>query len=162
MVLFENNAIFNARFPEGVQGASGKPPGGLRRGETFCDTGKARKALFLPATRNLFFVESPMRSKGPKVSKGRPESPLVASAEAKSSVTQEEVRKVFPLPSTRNLFFCATPLQQGPEGFQRAIGKPFGRLRRGETLCDTGKRKVGPFPAFCKKFVSREGLRPRI
>ena len=23
----------------------------------------------------------------------------------------------------------------GAEGFQRAIGKPFGRLRRGDTLC---------------------------
>ena len=71
---------------------------------------------------------------GPKVSKGRSESPLVASAEAKPSVKREEVRKVFPLPSTRNLFFCATPLLQGPEGFQRASGKPFGRLRRGEIL----------------------------
>ena len=29
----------------------------------------------------------------------------------------------------------------GPEGFQRASGKPFGRLRRGETLCETEKRK---------------------
>ena len=29
----------------------------------------------------------------------------------------------------------------GAEGFQRAIGKPFGRLRRGETLCITGKAR---------------------
>ena len=65
MVLFENNAIFNARSPEGVQRASGKPPGRLRRGETFCDTGKARKALFLPATRNLFFAP-PLCCKGPE------------------------------------------------------------------------------------------------
>ncbi len=101
-----------------------------------------------------------MRSKGPKVSKGRPESPLVASAEAKPSVTQEEVRKVFPLPSTRNLFFCATPLQQGPEGFQRAIGKPFGRLRRGETLRNTGRSKEGPFLASHKKPVSCGRFRP--
>ena len=86
--------------------------------------------------------------KGPKVSKGRSESPLVASAEAKPSVKQEKVRKVFPLPSTRNLFFSrAFPLpQEGPEGFQRAIGKPFGRLRRGETLCETRKYKEGIFP----------------
>ena len=88
---------------------------------------------------------------GPKVSKGRAESPLVASAEAKPSVKREEVRKVFPLPSTRNLFFCATHLLQGPEGFQRAIGKPFGRLRRGEILCETGKSKEGLSSAFHKK-----------
>ena len=36
----------------------------------------------------------------------------------------------------------AHPLQRVvAEGFQRAIGKPFGRLRRGETLCETEKRK---------------------
>ena len=29
--------------------------------------------------------------------------------------------------------------QQGPEGFKRATGKPFGRLRRGETFCDAEK-----------------------
>ena len=91
---------------------------------------------------------------GPKVSKGRAESPLVASAEAKPSVKREEVRKVFPLPSTRNLFFCATPLLQGPEGFQRASGKPFGRLRRGETLCKTeGERKVFPLPSTRNQFL---------
>ena len=91
---------------------------------------------------------------GPKVSKGRAESPLVASAEAKPSVKREEVRKVFPLPSTRNLFFCATPLLQGPEGFQRASGKPFGRLRRGETLRKTeGERKVFPLPSTRNQFL---------
>ena len=66
-------------------------------------------------------------SKGPKVSKGRPESPLVASAEAKPSVTQEEVRKVLPLPSTRNLFFV----------------RGFVRLRADEVLSHTGKYPKG-------------------
>ena len=100
--------------------------------------------------------------KGPKVSKGRSESPLVASAEAKPSVKQEKARKVFPLPSTRNLFFVTTlPLQQeGPEGFQRAIGKPFGRLRRGETLCKTGKARKALSLAFHKKSVSCGRFRP--
>ena len=46
MVLFENNAILNARSPEGVQGASGKPPGGLHRGETFRETGKSQEGSF--------------------------------------------------------------------------------------------------------------------
>ena len=29
----------------------------------------------------------------------------------------------------------------GTEGFQRASGKPFGRLRRGEILCDAVKKR---------------------
>ena len=83
MVLFENNAILNARFPEG--------------------------------------------------SRGRAESSLVASAEAKLSAKQEKARKALFLPATRNLFFVESPMRsKGPEGFQRATGKPFGRLRRGE------------------------------
>ena len=39
---------------------------------------------------------------------------------------------------------------QNSEGFQRATGKPFGRLRRGETLCETGKSKEGLSSAFHK------------
>ena len=42
----------------------------------------------------------------------------------------------------------------GTEGFQRAIGKPFGRLRRGETLHETGKSKKNPFPTSHKKSIS--------
>ena len=102
--------------------------------------------------------------KGPKVSKGRSESPLVASAEAKPSVKQEKVRKVFPLPSTRNLFFSrAFPLpQEGPEGFQRAIGKPPGRLRRGETLCKTESNKgIFSLPPTRNLFLVRGFVRLR-
>ena len=51
---------------EGVQGATAKPPGRLRRGET-------------PAKQISCFN----KGCGAKVSKGRPQSPLVASAEAK-------------------------------------------------------------------------------
>ena len=52
-------------------------------------------------------------------------------------------------------FFAGKMAVERAEGFQRAIGKPFGRLRRGETLCKTGKvRKVLSF-AFHKKFFSR-------
>ena len=36
----------------------------------------------------------------------------------------------------------------GAEGFQWAIGKPFGRLRRGETLCETEKSKGALFPCL--------------
>ncbi len=65
----------------------------------------------------------------PKGSRGRSESPLVASAEAKSSVIQEKEERLFPLPSTRNQF----------------LG---GRLRRGEILCDTGKERKALFPCL--------------
>ena len=100
-----------------------------------------------------YFCISPMEA-FPKGSRGRAESPLVASAEAKPSVKREEVRKGFPLPSTRNLFFAPPLCCKGPEGFQRASGKPFGRLRRGETLRKTeGERKVFPLPSTRNQFL---------
>ena len=122
--------------PEGVQGATGKPPGRLRRGEKLCVTGKSKKVSFpLPSARDLF-LWSPSASTGwaPKVSKGRPESPLVASAEAKSSEKQKKKVKALSLAFRKRSFFVV-PIRfnrVGPEGFQRATGKPFGRLRRGE------------------------------
>ncbi len=64
---------------------------------------------------------------GPKVSKGRAESPLVASAEAKSPKKQEKARKRFPLPATRNLFLVGG----------------FVRLRADEVLSITGKYPKG-------------------
>ena len=66
-----------------------------------------------------------------------------------------EKRKACFLPATRKRLFANSDfvLQQRAEGFQRAIGKPFGRLRRGEILCDAGRRKVGPFPACRKEAV---------
>ena len=75
--------------PEGVQGATGKPPGRLRRGETFCDAEKIWKALSL-AQEIYFLWQVPCAAGGPKVSKGRPESPLVASAEAKLFVIRKK------------------------------------------------------------------------
>ena len=77
--------------------------------------------------------------KGPKVSKGRPESPLVASAEAKSFVIRKRKLGPFPAFCKKAVLYTNFYLLQRAEGFQRATGKPFGRLRRGDTLCDTGK-----------------------
>ena len=45
--LVESSIYFKRWAPEGVQGATGKPPGRLRRGETLHKTGKARKHLSL-------------------------------------------------------------------------------------------------------------------
>ena len=123
-----------------------------------------RQAFFVPATRNLFLVASPMRSKGPKVSKGRPESPLVASAEAKAFVIRK--RKVGPFPACRKEGVSCErfrPLTKGwaPKGSRgrpesslvaSAEAKPFA-IREG---------KVGPFPACRKKAVSCGRFRPRI
>ena len=64
---------------------------------------------------------------GPKVSKGRAESPLVASVEAKSAKKQEKARKRFPLSATRNLFLVGG----------------FVRLRADEVLSPRGKVPKG-------------------
>ena len=57
-------------------------------------------------------------------------------------------------------FFAGKMAVERAEGFQRAIGKPFGRLRRGETLRKTGRSKEGPFLASHKKPVSCGRFRP--
>ena len=49
---------------------------------------ESKAGIFLAFHKSPFFVDPPSVSRGgtPKVSKGRPESPLVASAEAKPLV----------------------------------------------------------------------------
>ena len=71
----------------------------------------------------------PFASRGgpPKGSRGRAESPLVASAEAKPSAKQKKQDRLFPLPSTRNLFLVGG----------------FVRLRADEVLSHTGKYPKG-------------------
>ena len=84
----------------------------------------------LPSTRNQFLVGGfahSQRDGPPKGSRGRSESPLVASAEAKSSVIREKEGRSFPLPSTRNQFLVGG----------------FVRLRADEVLSITGKYPKG-------------------
>ena len=91
----------------------------------------------------------------PKVSKGRSENPLVASAEAKPCET-EKARNPFSLVIHKKSISCRKPYSHqevGPEGFQRAIGKPFGRLRRGEILRNR-KSKEDLSLAIHKKSIS--------
>ena len=84
---------------------------------------------------------------------------------AKSPLLQNSLLLQIPL-CYKIPFATKSPLLQiplcckGPEGFQRATGKPFGRLRRGEILRKTGKYKEGPFLAFHKKSISCERFRP--
>ncbi len=64
----QNSAPFSAMGPEGFQRASGKPPGRLRRGEIFCDTGESKEGSFpLPSTRNLLLVEGFVRLRADEV-----------------------------------------------------------------------------------------------
>ena len=115
--------------PKGSRGRAESPLVASAEAKPFVKQGKARRVFPLPSTRNLVFVTNPIRSKrrAPKVSKGRAESPLVASAEAKLSAKQRKARKVFPLPSTRNQFLVGG----------------FVRLRADEVLSHTGKYPKG-------------------
>ena len=72
------------RTPKGSRGRAESPLVASAEAKPFAKQGKARRVFPLPSTRNLVFVKNPIRSKRrtPKVSKGRSESPLVASAEA--------------------------------------------------------------------------------
>ena len=59
---------------------------------------ESKAGIFLAFHKSPFFVDPPPISRGgtPKVSKGRPESPLVASAEAKPLVKQKKQGGAFP------------------------------------------------------------------
>ena len=121
-----------------------------------------RQAFFVPATRNLFLVESPMRSKGPKVSKGRPESPLVASAEAKPSVMRGKQGRLFSCLPQGICFLWNPPMRsKGPKVSKGRPESPLVASAEAKAFV-IRKRKVGPFPAFRKKAVSCGRFRPRI
>ncbi len=80
--------------------------GRLRRGETFCDTGKVRKTFFRAFHKESVFLRHPFAAKGPKVSKGRSESPLVASVEAKSPKKQKKESKALSSASHKKPVTC--------------------------------------------------------
>ncbi len=104
-------------------------------------------------------MRHPFAAKGPKVSKGRAESPLVASAEAKPSVKWEEVRKVFPLPSTRNLFLVRGFVRLRADEVLSPRGKvPKGRRGRPKGAC--GMAAPGPPVAKQQCTASLAGARP--
>ena len=92
------------RFPKGDRKALWSPP---QRRNPLQNRKKKVKLLPLPCTRNLFLA-APIRFNrwSPKVSKGRPESPLVASAEAKSSAKQKKESKLLSLASHKKFVSC--------------------------------------------------------
>ena len=95
----------------------------------------------------------------PKVSKGRSESPLVASAEAKSSAKQKRARNPFSLPSTRNLFLVRGFARLRADEVLSPRGKvPKGRRGRPKGAC--GVAAPGPPVAKIQCAASLAGARP--
>ena len=89
---------------------------------------------------------------------GRGESSLGASAEAKVFVIRESKAFSCPLQGSCFLhkFLLVARGRRFPKGERKALWSP--PQRRNPLRC--GKRKVGPFPAFCKKSVSCGRFRP--
>ena len=94
----------------------------------------------------------------PKVSKGRSESPLVASAEAKPCET-EKARRPFSLLSTRNLFLVRGFARLRADEVLSPRGKvPKGRRGRPKGAC--GMAAPGPPVAKLQCTASLAGARP--
>ena len=98
-------------------------------------------SLSLPLTRN--FLQVPFSSKGLRRFPKGERKALWSPPQRRTPAKRRKARKLPSPPSTRNQLTCGTPhslQKECPEGFQRASGKPFGRLRRGETLRNRGKQ----------------------
>ena len=98
----------------------------------------------------------------PKESRGRPESPLVASAEAKSPEKREKESKALFLAFPKESISCGShSLQQGrPRRFPKGDRKALWSLPQRRNLLRNGKRSKALFLASHKKSVSRERFRP--
>ncbi len=84
----------------------------------------------------------------PKVSKGRPESPLAASAEAKPSVKREKARRAFPLPFHKQSVPCSTlhSQQRNPRRFPKGDRKALWSPPQRRNPPRNGKKQGEPFP----------------
>ena len=92
--------------PEGVQGAIGKPPGRLGRGEIPCEKGKQRRDFPLPSTRNVFLVRgfAHVYRDGPRRGPGGDRKAPWSHPQVRNPAKRERQERLFPLPSTRNVF----------------------------------------------------------
>ena len=120
---------FQEEGREGFQRATAKPFGRARRRETLCritqndnmlslsQTHQRNSMLFPNSSKDSLAYPELTKGKAAKVSKGRPQSPLVASAEAKPSVTYKEmiIAILIPNSSRENL----RPLRM--EGAKNAV-----------------------------------------
>ena len=145
------------RGPGGDRKAPWSPP--LRR-NLLRNRKKNVKLFPLPPTRNPFLVV-PIRFNRwtPKVSKGRSESPLVASAEAKLSMKQEKARRTLSLPPIRKLFLVGGFVRLRADEVLSPRGKvPKGRRGRPKAACLV----AAPGPPVAKQqcTASLAGARP--
>ena len=133
--------IFRQR--KGLRGARGKLPGRLRRGESVCDTGKERKAFSCPLQGSCFLHKFLLVARGRRFPKGDRKA-LWSPPQRRNPLGygEKKGRPVSCLLQEVCFLWEVLPMYtgMGPEGVQGAIGKPFGRLRRGEILWDTGKK----------------------
>ena len=107
----------------------------------------------------FMFYKFPVAAKGPKVSKGRSESPLVASAEAKSPVRRKKQGSTFSLPSISNLLLVGGFVRLRADEVLSPRGKvPKGRRGRPKGAC--GMAAPGPPVAKRQCAASLAGARP--
>ena len=160
ILVFVTNPIRSKRrAPKVSKGRAESPLVASAEAKPSAKQGKARRVFPLPSTRNLVFVKNPIRPKrrAPKVSKGRSESPLVASAEAKPSAKQRKARRVFPQPSTRNLVFVTNPIRskrRAPKVSKGRSESPLFASAEAKLSAKQRKaRKVFPLPSTRSQFL---------
>ncbi len=124
---------------------------------------KQGRSFPLPSTTNLFGPSPPQPIGGaPKGSRGRSESPLVASAEAKPSPKQKKGGRLFPCPPQEIYLFVPSPPQQiggprrGPGGDRKAPWSPPQRRNPPQNR----KSEEGFSLALHKKSIYLFRLRP--
>ena len=164
------------RGPGGERKAPWSPP---QRRKLLKKQKKESNLFPLPLTRN--FLWSPSASTGwtPKVSKGRPESPLVASAEAKSPEKQKKKERLFPLPPQETcLLWEVSPACGRTRYFPRAGKYPKGAgggqrvhvswpppdpplLRNSAPLASQGRAQLGSRPSLGGPLSPYEARNPK-
>ena len=151
--------------PEGVQGAIGKPPGRLGRGEIPCEKGKQRRDFPLPSTRNVFLVRgfAHVYRDGPRRGPGGDRKAPWSHPQVRNPAKLEKQERLFPLPSTRNVFLVRgfahvyrdVP-RRGPGGDRKA---PWSHPQVRNPAKREKQEKLFS-PAFHKECVSCERFRP--
>ena len=148
---------------EGVQGATGKPPGRLRRGEILCETGRYKEGPSLAFHKKPVFccTNSLMQQGGRRFPKGDRKAPWSPPQRRNLPRNGKKKEKLFPLPSTRNPFLVA-PIhfnRVGPRRFPKGDRKALWSPPQRRNLPRNRKRKALSLASH-KKSVSRGRFRP--
>ena len=110
----------------------------------------------MPSARDLFFCgPHPLQQGGPRRFPKGDRKALWSPPQRRNLLrNRKKPGRLFSLPSTGYALLVESPIcfkRWAPEGVQGASGKPPGRLRRGETFCDTGESKIGSFPCLAQE-----------